>query len=91
MLRNDKGIFALDHCSGAMIDRSSVSAQIGAPGRSGAVVGAYDIIAHDFNEDGHGDLAVTNFSDNSVGRLLGRRDGTFARQERTQQTKARLA
>jgi len=39
--------------------------------------GPYDILVADFNEDGHDDLAVTNFSDHNVGILLGKGDGTF--------------
>jgi hypothetical protein len=39
--------------------------------------GPYDILVSDFNEDGHDDLAITNFSDSNVGILLGKGDGSF--------------
>jgi hypothetical protein len=45
---------------------------------SGLWWGVYSILVGDFNEDGYDDLAVTNFSDDNIGILLGDGNGGFA-------------
>ncbi|HZR27543.1 MAG TPA: FG-GAP-like repeat-containing protein, partial [Terriglobales bacterium] len=43
----------------------------------GSGTGPMAITAHDFNGDGKLDLAIANYSDNTVSVLLGKGDGTF--------------
>lgn len=58
----------------------SASGQNYVAGRAGLVPGKQPagLVAADFNRDGKADLAVSNFSDNTVSILLGIRNGTFA-------------
>src|SRR5262245_64097266 len=61
----------------ALEDRTALSVNFAPTVNYPAGDGSYSVAVGDFNRDGRHDLAVSNFSTNTVSVLLGNGDGSF--------------